>query len=342
VPPRLGPQGRPPHRRARRRRDLDRRADPADGRARGALRARHGRAGRGRGSARGGALGGAALRPGRQLRGARGRDRVPRRAGGLRSLRDLRGRLRRPRPDRRGRARERPRSAVQGALGRDRLRPRHGAGGPQGGRAVPRHGHRPERRRRRARRGVLAARARLRAGRRRLGLPLRPRAADRHPVHPAGGRRPLGRQPAEGAARQVAGDGAGGADRRRADPRRRRGRALGDLPHPARARAARPRAARRLLRPAGGADARRPDRGHGRRAHRRRAAARGRHGGGGATARDPPHEARRARRGWPPALPSPALGEGRGKSAWIYSLPRACAVEGWVGALDPSASGRSP
>ena len=62
------------------------------------------------------------------------------------------------------------------------------------------------------------------------GADLRRRTAHRDAERAPDRRQSLGRQPAEGAARQMAGDGAEAADRRRADARRRCRRALRDLP----------------------------------------------------------------------------------------------------------------
>ena len=109
----------------------------------------------------------------------------------------------------------------------------------------------------------------------RAGQPeIRRRPAHRHAEHRSRGAQPLGRQPAEGAARQMAGAPAAHPDRRRADARRRCRLQGRHLPHPARPRGERHGAARRLLRPAGGARAGAPHRRHvggpGRRRARRR------------------------------------------------------------------------
>ena len=109
------------------------------------------------------------------------------------------------------------------------------------------------------------------------------------PERPPDRRQSVGRQPAEGAARQMAGDGAAAADRRRADARRRCRRALRDLSPAARAGRQGRGAARRLLRPARGAGARRPHRRDGGRPHRRRVAGRRRDRGAGAAAGHPIH-----------------------------------------------------
>ena len=94
------------------------------------------------------------------------------------------------------------------------------------------------------------------------------------PEHRPRGAQPLGRQPAEGAARQMAGAAAAHPDRGRADARRRRRLQGRHLPHPARPRRERHGAAGRLVRPAGGAGAgashRRHVGGPGRRRARRR------------------------------------------------------------------------
>ena len=186
-----------------------------------------------------------------------------------------------------------PRLAPSGPLGRHGGRRRHGARGPQDRRALSRH----ERDRQHHRDG--GAEARLRPRGRGGGAAVRGRASHRDAEHGADGRQPLGRQPAEGAAGEMAGDRAEAADRRRADARRRRRRAGRDLPAAAGARGARGGAARRLVRPARGAGARRPDRGDRRRPRRRascRAKARPRRTCCGSRPATPPRPACRWRR----------------------------------------------
>ena len=92
--------------------------------------------------------------------------------------------------------------------GRHGDRRRHAAGGPQERRAVPRHERRRQRRRDAWRR-TLGSGPRAEA----VAASGSGRAPHRDAEHGAGGRQALGRQPAEGAARQDAGDRARGADR---------------------------------------------------------------------------------------------------------------------------------
>ena len=112
----------------------------------------------------------------------------------------------------------------------------HAAGGPQGRRAV--HGLHHHRQRRRGEPAGLYARAacssRPRCGRsaERYVDDAARRDAERRPR----GAQPVGRQPAEGAARQMAGARAAHPHRRRADARRRRRLEGRHLPHPARPR----------------------------------------------------------------------------------------------------------
>src|SRR5207244_3780713 len=92
-----------------------------------------------------------------------------------------------------------------------------------------------------------------------------------HPRRLAGRARrdALGRQPAEGRARQVARRVSEAADARRTDARSRRRREGGDLPAAHRRRAARDRGADLVVGDAGAADALRPHRRHVPRARRR-------------------------------------------------------------------------
>ena len=200
-----------------------RRGRAADGRPRAVGAVPQG----GHGDRRGGAARPPAHARGRvhrhQLRGPRGRDR---RARGARRRRPQRGRAGdlRHRPRRRGPRRGRRQPAARrppptaAMRAGHRLRPRgpppagarHGALG-----RAQRDAHPDGRAARAAASSAAAPSARLAA---RLG----DAAAAQVPPARRPGRVPLGRQPAEGRAREVAGDRAEGAHRRRADARHRR------------------------------------------------------------------------------------------------------------------------
>ncbi len=146
----------------------------------------------------------------RERAGAARRDRLPRRADRLGAERAVRGGVRRAPGDRGADAGEGPRLPAGRPVGRDGGRDRHGPRGPQAGRPVPCDGRQRQHRRRRAGQGVRGRRGAGGPGRR-ARRPIRARAAHRDALAAPGGGQPLGRQPAEGAAREMAGAGAGPA-----------------------------------------------------------------------------------------------------------------------------------
>ncbi len=143
----------------------------------------------------------------------------------------------------------------------------------------------------RFRRGLLLSRSRMvEAGRRAIAsLSIQP------PDGNAPGQAAVGRQPAEGAGRQMAQPRAAHPDPRRADGRRRRRRQGGDLRDPAPRARARRGGPGRVVRSRGGDDDRRPDRRHGLRPADRDSRRRcGRHGRRScARSAEEPHERRR-------------------------------------------------
>ena len=205
------------------------RSDPHDGRAPAepALRG-EARALRRRGDPEGGSADASQRDQRRVLHAPPGRGRGSGRARGFGSdgggAGDLRGRS-----DRLGDA-DAPWAALQAERAEVRRegRDRAGAGGPQGPGRGPRHGHRQEcddgAHRAGDAGGLLLAR----------GGAADRAAADRRPAHQARhhdgpGIEPVGRQPAEGRAREVVPRGRRGGDPRRAHARRRRGRQDRDL-----------------------------------------------------------------------------------------------------------------
>ena len=112
-------------------------------------------------------------------------------------------------------------------------------------------------------------------------------AEHQDPVRRPDGQEPLGRQPAEGRARQVARQGLRHPDLRRADARHRRRREGGDLPAPERARRAGQVADHDLLGPGGDPADVAPDRGHERGTGHRRAGGRRGDAGERHASRDP-------------------------------------------------------
>ena len=153
---------------------------------------------------------------------------------------------------------------------RDRARHRAGAGGPQAPGDLRRARHPAQFLDRRARRASATASASWPSGASARRWPTSEDAVDPHGLARAGDRRSVRRQPAEGGARPLAGARPEGADRRRADARRRCRRQGRGAPDPRAACGARHCRHDDLVGIARSACGQRPDRHHAARPHHRR------------------------------------------------------------------------